>query len=386
MKYINRQLEPVLLKAARQFPAVVLTGPRRAGKTEILKHCFPDAAYHLLEDPDLLSRVRSDPRSFLDEQTLPVILDEIQNAPELLSYIRTHIDAAPRKTGRWLLAGSQESALMTGVNESMAGRAAILHLLPLSQTESPKVDLFTGGFPEVIARPSARELWFSSYLQTYLERDVRSITQIRDLGTFRRFMGLLASRHGQVLNKSDLAAPLGISVPTIGQWLGILETTGLIALIPPYFENFGKRLIKSPKLYWLGPGLACHLLAIQTRVELERSPFLGTLWEGYVASEILKNQINRGARKELYYFRDERGLEVDFLVPAGKGRVHLVEAKATRTPAPAMAVPMRSLAAAMKDKIADAYLVHRPAKTPAPTSALAPGVSAVSLPELVEKL
>ncbi|MDF9832920.1 putative AAA+ superfamily ATPase [Ereboglobus sp. PH5-5] len=386
MKYINRQLEPVLLKAARQFPAVVLTGPRRAGKTEILKHCFPDAAYHLLEDPDLLSRVRSDPRSFLDEQTLPVILDEIQNAPELLSYIRTHIDAAPRKTGRWLLAGSQESALMTGVNESMAGRAAILHLLPLSQTESPKVDLFTGGFPEVIARPSARELWFSSYLQTYLERDVRSITQIRDLGTFRRFMGLLASRHGQVLNKSDLAAPLGISVPTIGQWLGILETTGLIALIPPYFENFGKRLVKSPKLYWLDPGLACHLLAIQTRVELERSPFLGTLWEGYVASEILKNQINRGARKELYYFRDERGLEVDFLVPAGKGRVHLVEAKATRTPAPAMAVPMRSLAAAMKDKIADAYLVHRPAKTPAPTSALAPGVSAVSLPELVEKL
>lgn len=386
MKYINRQLEPVLLKAARQFPAVVLTGPRRAGKTEILKHCFPDAAYHLLEDPDMLSRVRSDPRTFLDEQTSPVILDEIQNAPELLSYIRTHIDAAPRKTGRWLLTGSQESALMTGVNESMAGRAAILHLLPLSQTESPKVDLFTGGFPEVIARPSARELWFSSYLQTYLERDVRSITQIRDLGTFRRFMGLLASRHGQVLNKSDLAAPLGISVPTIGQWLGILETTGLIALIPPYFENFGKRLVKSPKLYWLDPGLACHLLAIQTRVELERSPFLGTLWEGYVASEILKNQINRGARKELYYFRDERGLEVDFLVPAGKGRVHLVEAKATRTPAPAMAVPMRSLAAAMKDKIADAHLVHRPAKTPAPTNALAPGVSAVSLPELIGRL
>jgi predicted AAA+ superfamily ATPase len=248
------------------------------------------------------------------------------------------------------------------------------------------VDILAGGYPEVIARPAARALWFSSHIQTYLERDVRAITQIRDLGTFRRFMGLLASRHGQVLGKTDLAAPLGVSIPTITQWLSILETTGLLALIPPYFENFGKRLIKSPKLYWLDSGLVCHLLGIQTRAELERSPFLGALWEGHVAAEILKTQINKGAREELYYFRDERGLEVDFLVPATGGRVRLIEAKATRTPAPHMVASMLSLAASIKHKIAGACLVYRPAKTSAPTKALSPGVSAMDIFELIEAL
>jgi predicted AAA+ superfamily ATPase len=186
--------------------------------------------------------------------------------------------------------------------------------------------------------------------------------------------------------KNDLAASLGASGPTIAQWLTILETTGLLALIPPYFENFGKRLVKSPKIYWLDSGLTCHLLGIQTHNELERSPFLGSLWEGYVASEILKTQVNRGDRKQLYYFRDEQGLDVDFLVPAGSARVHLVEAKATRTPLPAMAAPMKSLAKAMKDKVKSAWLVHRPAKTPAPTRALSPGVSAVTIPELLAEL
>ena len=386
MKYLTRHLESVLAKAAKQFPAIVLTGPRRAGKTEILKHCFPNAAYCLLEDPDVLARVKSDPRAFLDEQTPPVILDEIQNAPELLAYVRTRIDAAPRTTGRWLITGSQEFALMAGVTESLAGRAAILDLLPLSQTETPKVDMLTGGFPEVIARPAARARWYSSYIRTYLERDVRSITQIRDLDTFSRFMALLASRQGQVLNKNDLSSSLGVAGPTIGQWLNILETTGLLALIQPYFENFGKRLVKSPKIYWLDTGLVCHLLGIQTRDELERSPFLGPLWEGHIATEILKTQINRGDRKQLYYFRDERGLEVDFLVPAGSGRLHLVEAKATRTPLPAMAAPMTALAKAMKTKVKAAWLVHRPAKTAPPTRALTPGVSAVNISELLEEL
>jgi len=238
-------LEPALLRARRNFPAVVLTGPRRVGKTVLLKHILPDADYRLLEDPDVLARVRADPRGFFDELKPPVILDEAQNAPELLAYVRTRIDAVPRKTGQWFLTGSQESALMQGVSESLAGRAAILHLLPLSTQESPNVDLWLGGFPEVVARPRARDLWFSSYLQTYLERDVREVTQVRDLATFRQFMGLVASRHGQILNKTDLAGPLGASVHTVAQWLRVLETTGLLALIPPYFENFGKRLLKS---------------------------------------------------------------------------------------------------------------------------------------------
>lgn len=385
MKFLARDLEPVLRKTARNFAAVVLTGPRRAGKTSLLRHILPEASYRLLEDPDLLSRVRTDPRGFLDELQPPVILDEIQNAPELLSYVRSRIDAAPRKTGQWFLTGSQESALMQGVTESLAGRAAILHLLPLGVSESAKVDLWMGGFPEVIARPASRDLWFSSYLQTYLERDVRSVTQVRDLATFRRFMGLVASRHGQILNKTELAAPLGVSVPTIAQWLGVLETTGLLALIPPYFENFGKRLIKSPRLYWLDAGLASHLLGLRSRAELERSPFLGALWEGFVAAELIKQQVNAGGKPELYHFRDEQGLEVDFVLPVRDGTLRLVEAKAGRTPSPVMARSLQALAKATGRSI-KSWLVHRPAKTAAGSSALAPGVKAVDLPTLIQEI
>jgi len=385
MRYLPRVLEGALHKARQNFPAVVLTGSRRVGKTMLLRHVLPGADYRLLEDPDVLARVRDDPRGFFDELKQPVILDEIQNAPELLSYVRTRIDGVPRRTGQWFLTGSQESELMQGLSESLAGRAAILHLLPLSTQESSKVDLWLGGFPEVIARPRARDLWFSSYLQTYLERDVRAVTQVRDLATFRRFMGLVASRHGQILNKTDLAGPLGVSVHTVSQWMGVLETTGLLALIPPYFENFGKRLLKSPRLYWLDSGLASHLLGLRSRSELERSPFYGPLWEGFVAAEIIKSQINAGGRRELYYFRDEQGLEVDFILPGPQGKLRLVEVKATRTPLPVMARPLQSLGRTL-GKRAEMWLLHRPSKTPTDTAALAPGVRAVDLARFLQEL
>jgi len=186
---------------------------------------------------------------------------------------------------------------MRGVSESMAGRAAILQLLPFSLAEAARVSLLQGGYPEVLARPKGRTLWFSSYIQTYLERDVRALLNVRDLATFRRFLALLASRHGRVLNKTDLAAPLGVTVPTIGEWLQVLEVTGQVILVPPYFENFGKRLIKSPKVYLGDSGMVCHLLGIASQAELDRSPFLGPLWEGFVAAEILKSQVNRGGPK-----------------------------------------------------------------------------------------
>jgi predicted AAA+ superfamily ATPase len=363
----------------------VLTGPRRAGKTSLLRHAFPHASYRLLEDPAVLAAARADPHAFLDDLAPPVILDEIQHAPELLAHVRARIDEAPRRTGRWFLTGSQEAPLMSGVTESLAGRAAVLHLLPFSSAETRRADLFSGGFPEVLARPAARALWFDSYLQTYLERDVRAVTQVKDLTTFRRFLAVLASRHGQVLNKTDLASPLGVSVPTIGEWLSVLEITGLVAVLPPYFENFGKRLLKSPKIYWLDSGLVGHLLGIHTRAELERSPFLGAIWEGYVAAEILKAQANAGRRRELYYFRDQQGLEVDFVVPAPNARVRLVEAKAGRTPQPAMAAPMRSLATAMSRRVVDSTLLLR-LKGPPATAAIAPGVTVRTLGDLVTQV
>lgn len=386
MPYTPRNLAPVLKKAGRRFPAVVVTGPRRSGKTTLFRRTFPEAGYVLLEDPDIQARVRSDPRAFLEELRPPVIFDEIQNVPELFGYVRTLIDAKPRRMGQWFFTGSQEAPLMQGVTESMAGRAAILQLLPFSLVETAKVSLLYGGFPEVLAQPKARGLWFASYLQTYLERDVRAIVNVRDLSTFRRFLSLLASRHGQFLNKTDLAAPLGISVPTIGEWLNILEMTGQIILVPPYFENFGKRLIKSPKVYWEDSGLACYLLGIASQSELERSPFLGPLFEGFVAAEILKSQVNRGARKELYTFRDQQGLEVNFLVPRANAGLWLVEAKASKTVRPAMAAPLLSLQRALGERAKRLIVAHRESKSSMQTAAIAQGVEALDLGEFVAQL
>lgn len=340
MRYTARDISPILLKAARSFPAVVLTGPRRAGKTMLLRKLFPKASYTLMEDPDVIARVRSDPHGFLDGLKLPAVLDEVQNVPEIFSYVRSRIDRSPRRTGQWFLTGSQDAPLMRGVTESMAGRAALLQLYPLATTESPKVDLFLGGYPEAVARSASASLWFSSYVQTYLERDVRAVTNVRDLATYRRFMAMLATRHGQLLNRTDLAAPLGVSVPTISQWINVLETTQQIMLVPPYHGNLGKRMVKSPKVYFLDSGLACHLLGIASRAELERSPFKGVLFEGFMAAEVVKRQVNKGLRKEIYHYRDEHGLEVDFIVPGRNGGISLVECKAARTVLPSMAASM----------------------------------------------
>ena len=389
MRSIQRRLGPQLARAAAAFPCVAVTGPRRAGKTWLLRHHLPKASYRLLEDPDVLARVRTDPQGFLDDLTPPVILDEIQNAPELFAHIRARIDREPRRVGRWYLTGSHEAPLMQRVTESMAGRAAILHLLPFSVRESNRVSLLRGGYPEVVARPTSAHLWFSSYLQTYLERDVRAVTAVKDLATFRRFLALVASRHGQVLNRTDLASPLGVSVPTISQSLGVLETTAQILLVPPFFENLGKRLIKSPKLYVADSGLARHLLGVNSANELAKGPFREALFEGFIASEIVKAQTAGGRRGALYYFRDAQGLEVDFLVPGPRSSLRLVECKATRTVRPEMAQPMLRLAEALRKHRRpkpEMLLVHEAPAAGAVTRAPAPGAQAVPWQEFVAEL
>lgn len=386
MPYIPRAIEKELIRASKAFSAIILTGPRRAGKTTTLLKLFPRADYHLLEDPDVIARLRADPRSFMEEVRPPAILDEIQNVPELLSYVRSWIDRAPNKKGQWFLTGSQEAPLMQGVTESLAGRAALFQLLPLSRQESAKVTLLRGGFPEVLARPSIRNIWFRSYIQTYLERDVRSVSSIRDLATFRKFLSLLASRCGQILNRTDLAAPLGVSVPTISKWLSILEITGQIILVPPFFENFGKRLVKSPKLYFIDSGLACHLLGIESEGMLKRSPFLGPLFEGFVASEVIKQQTASGHARALYYFRDHQGLEVDFIVPLRERKLLFLEAKASKTVFPEMGEPLDRLSRATEPYEVSKAIVHLGDGESSCLGTLRPGIRAVPLGQLLELL
>jgi predicted AAA+ superfamily ATPase len=236
-----------------------------------------------------------------------------------------------------------------------------------------------------MARPRAADIWFRSYIQTYLERDVRAISSIRDLSTFRRFLAILASRCGQILNKTDIAAPLGVTVPTITEWLGILEVTGQIIIVPPFYENFGKRLIKSPKIYFADSGLACHMLGLNSEKELASSPFRGAIFEGFVASEIVKLEINAGKERAIYYFRDQQGLEVDFVVPTGSKRIALIEAKATRTPMPDSGRSITKLMQAMKGYEVSGY-VAIPKLGKAGLSTLCPGVRAVAVDGLREIL
>jgi uncharacterized protein len=312
-----------------------------------------------------VARLRADPQGFLDAVNTPAILDEVQNAPDVLAFVRTRIDRRPRRVGQWPLSGSQETPLMQGVSESMAGRAAILQLYPLSSRESAKITPPARGYPEAVARPGSAQLWFSSYLQTYRERDVRAVTAVGDIATFRRFLALVAARSP---TRPDLAAPLGVSVPTVSQWLSILEITAQILMVPPFYGNLGKRLIRSPKVYVADSGLACHLLGIASGAELAKSPFAGALFEGFIAAEIVKAQVNAGKRRE-----------------------RLVESRAGRTVMPAMAAPMQRLAGAAQKKRAkgtrvDMFLVHQPAAKGGRIQAVAPGVQALPWREFVKEL
>ena len=364
--YIQRYLAGTIKRAMNSFPVVLVTGARQTGKTTLLRTEFSGShEYISLERPDVRNRALADPVGFFAEHTRPLILDEIQYAPELLHYIKELIEPE-RKPGWWLLTGSQNFSLMQGVSQTLAGRVAVLTLDPLSvrerlqqaqmtpetmlervfkpvartagSDEGPTSDLtewlLHGGFPEPCLNKQAdRRLWYSSYVQTYLERDVRDLTQVSDLGAFSRFLLLVAARTGNLLNMADLADEVGISAPTVKRWLSVLETSQLIYLLQPYYKNFGKRIRKTPKLYLLDPGLATFLLGLHTRDAVLQGPSLGALVETAVVTEWLKFFRQQGEQPHVYYWQSGAGKEVDLIIERD-GRLYGIEVKATATPTP----------------------------------------------------
>lgn len=385
MKLIKRVLEKTILRAVKTFPAITITGPRQSGKTTLVKMLFSRThTYVSLEDPDVRVRAKSDPLSFFNQFKPPLILDEIQYVPELLSYIKTRIDEN-RKPGQWMLTGSQHFALMHNVTQSLAGRTAILYLMPFSVSErtnnaennqnisswlknlsvnkvakkklSLSECLLRGFYPEIaVNRKIDRRLWCSSYITTYLERDIRNLSAIGDLNQFERFLIACAVRTGQILNISEIARDIGISVPTAKRWLSLMETGGQIYLLYPYFRNIGKRLVKSPKLYFTDTALCTYLLGLDEPKTLLKSTYFGNLFETLIVCDFLKRFLNNGDKPSMYYLRSRDGLEVDLVIEHA-GKMHLFEIKSTMTVVPLHASSLMKLRRDLKSAVATSGII-----------------------------
>ena len=351
---IKRTLSKKLKESAKQFPVVTVTGPRQSGKTTIIKDAFKNHDYISLELPDQRAFAIEDPRGFLSQFDGPVILDEVQRTPELFSYIQVIVDENNRP-GQFILSGSHNFLLLQGISQSLAGRCAVLHLLPFSlaelsgkqpvpmtklgnekitipksQTPDLMETLYKGFYPRIHDKGIPPRDWLSSYYQTYIERDVRNILNVGDIEAFERFVLLCAGRNGQLLNLSGLAADCGITHTTAKRWISVLEASFIIMLLRPYYKNFGKRIIKSPKLYFLDTGLLCYLLRIQSAKDLFQHTSRGSVFESLVVSDLYKNFFHQGEQAPIYFWRSSSGIEIDVLIDMGNYLLS-VEIKSSQT-------------------------------------------------------
>lgn len=331
----QRRMQAELLSLATQFRIVTLIGPRQAGKTTLCKMAFPDYRYVSMEDPDTRVFAEIDPRSFLKKFRTKVVIDEIQRVPDLLSYIQTIVDE-DQQPGQFILTGSHQLKLREAISQSLAGRTAMLSLLPLALEEIPEhsdsVDetLIQGFMPGKLAQNINTSHFYRSYFQTYIERDVSQLIKLKDSIKFQNFVRLCAGRVGQLFNQASLATEVGVSTTTISEWIAVLEASFVVFRLPPYFENFGKRITKSPKLYFLDTGLAAWLLGIENENQMSRDPLRGNLFENLVVVETLKHRLNRGQDPRMYFFRDSHGNEVDLVLQSGR-QLLPIEIKSTAT-------------------------------------------------------
>lgn len=335
--YIKRKIESTILEAAKYFPVITVTGPRQSGKTTMLKHIFPHLHYYSLEDLDTRSFAMEDPVRFLHLHEEGMILDEVHNYPELLSYIQGIVDEQPQK--KFVLSGSSNFALLKKVSQSLAGRSGVFELMPLSIEEVKGqieyVDdadqlLYHGLYPAVCSCKNIPKFLYPSYVKTYLERDVRDLLNVKDIRLFNMFLKLCAGRIGSVFNASEIAGEIGVSSKTIQAWVSILQASYVVYLLPPYFENSRKRLTKSPKMYFCDTGLACTLLGIESAEQLAFDKMRGHLFENLIVVELLKRRLNEGKESNLYFYRDSNQNEVDILVNNGSS-LDAIEVKSAMT-------------------------------------------------------
>ena len=335
-KYISRELTSVIEEAYRYFSVITITGPRQSGKTTLIRYIFPNLSYYSLENPDVLSYAENDPIAFLTQHSEGMILDEVHNAPHLLSYIQGMVDDDPEK--RFILSGSSQFAMLRSITQSLAGRTALFELLPLSYSEirdlvtDISIDklLVNGFYPAIYSGRNVPGFLYPAYLKTYLDKDVRDLLKVKNMMQFHNFIRLCAGRIGSLFNGSELANEIGVSSNTITSWLSILQASYIITLLPPYFENIRKRLTKTPKLYFTDTGLACYLLGIETPEQLARDKMRGALFENFVVMEALKHRYNQGKESNLYFYRDSNHNEIDLLIKRASG-MYGIEIKSAMT-------------------------------------------------------
>lgn len=329
-------MEDVIKEASQYFSVISVTGPRQSGKSTLLKHLFPDIPRYSMKDVNVREFAEHDPVAFLHQHPMGMFIDEVQKVPQLLEYIQGIVDDNP--DCRFLLTGSSNFELLHGLCESLPGRAGVYELLPMTYHESESTMsakpldefLYNGLYPAICAEKNKARLFYPSYVKTYLERDVRDLLKIKDQMQFMKFMKLCAARVGSIFNASELAGQIGVDSKTITNWLSVLQASYLVTLLPPYYENISKRLVKSPKLYFNDPGLACYLLDIESPRQLARDKMRGAIFENYVVMEVIKHRYNRGLLNGVYFYRDSNQNEVDILLKE-EGEITAIEVKSSMT-------------------------------------------------------